>query len=76
MDIEAAKALAVVYGNYRSAITSFDMCADKDVRRVAAEVVACAKALLACQEAFKCEVADVAQVNSALEEARAAYIAA
>ena len=75
MDIEAVKALAIVYGNYRAATTAFDMLDDEAAREAAAQVVASAKALLACQAAFKCEVANTEQVNQALEQAREFYCA-
>lgn len=75
MDMDAVKALVVVYGNYRAATVVFDMSDGEAAREAAANVVASAKALLACQAAFKCEAADPAQVNHALEQARAFYAA-
>jgi hypothetical protein len=75
MDMESAKALAVVYGNYRAACAVFDMVDGKAAREAAAHVVASAKALFVCQSAFKCEAADTEQVNLALEQARAFYCA-
>lgn len=73
MDIEAVKALAIVYGNYRAAIVVFDMSDGEAARDAAAQVVASAKALLACQAAFKCDVADTEQIDYALECARSFY---
>lgn len=73
MDIESVKALAIVYGNYRASVAVFDMCDGDAAREAAAQVVASAKALLACQAAFKCDAADVDQVTCALETARAFY---
>lgn len=73
MDKKLVKALTVIYGNYRSAITAYDMCDDKDIRRHAANVVATGKALLALQEALDCEVATSAHVESAINEARRVY---
>ena len=75
MDIEAVKALAIVYGNYRAATVVFDMSDGAAAREAAAQVVASAKALLACQAAFKCEVAGTDQVDYALEQARSFYCA-
>lgn len=73
MDKKLVKALTIIYGNYRSAITAYDMCDEKDVRRHAADVVATGKALLALQEALDYEAASAVHVEAAVNEARRVY---
>lgn len=70
MDIKFVKAIAIAYGNYRSALSRYG---EGGADSALLEIISSAKALMALQEALSFDMVSREDLEGAIADARADY---